>query len=433
MMKLWNQRNTTKLSVKEIETTVKSVYETALRRKPVPEYADVHKGEETENLGGKGFTLTGFEEYMKIYGDMPVDWIIPGWMPDATICFLVSPPGSYKSWLLYDLAVSTAMGGKFLGQYQVRLPGPVFLVQQEDHHGQTAQRIEVIRRSKVQEAMEQSTDNESDITYDMPKTMSLFVHTDRQLKFDSKEAVKDLCAAIEKYRPKLVIIDPLYSAASTDDYMNKAIDSMFFLKDMRDKFGTTFIIAHHSNKSEREDRMRAWGSQFLNAFLETGWQIFKQSDKSIVVKRHFKIAGNPEETCLTFDINTETGFYYKVKEGLVKAKRDKKTEVVMEDIDTFKEEREDQAKEIQADMAKLESKALKVRPDSPAILNFLLTRDDFVTKNQIVKYFGHENWRDWISQVLETMANNQLIEYKYYANAKLGWQHQYKARKKKGT
>jgi len=55
------------------------------------------------------------------------------------------------------------------------------------------------------------------------------------------------------------------------------------------------------------ERSRLWGSQFLNALLETGWQVKRsENDSSIIVRRHFKVAKNPaEDVRVEFDINTD--------------------------------------------------------------------------------------------------------------------------------
>src|SRR5690606_11586929 len=96
-------------------------------------------------------------------------------------------------------------------------------------------------------------------------------------------------------RPALVILDPLYSAAMTDDYMTKSAEQMLRLKIIRDRYGCSFLVAHHTTKhADSMERSRLWGSQFLNALLETGWQVKRsENDGSIIVRRHFKDTQNP--------------------------------------------------------------------------------------------------------------------------------------------
>lgn len=334
IIRIWNARNAPPIDSRELERTIESVYATARKRASSVE-TPVAKTTYA-NLGAKDFNLMAFDDYMATYGGVATEWMISDWLPDQTICFLVSPPGTFKTWLLLDAAVSVAMGADFLGMYQVRNPGPVFLIQQEDFHGQTAERIAVIRKSKIVEN-ETVMDGEL-ITMDVPPKIPLYIHPDRAFKFDDPKALKALESSVAKIKPKLIILDPLYSAGSTDDYMAKTTEQMFFLKGLRDKYGCSFIIAHHTNKSDRDDRQRAWGSQFLNAFLETGWQLFPKGKASIKVKRHFKASENPKELLLSFHIDTKLNFSYEVEEGAVdvseeleeksKEKSKKKSDVV---------------------------------------------------------------------------------------------------------
>lgn len=93
---------------------------------------------------------------------------------------------------------------------------------------------------------------------------------------------------------------------------------MMVLKTWRDKYGCSFVIAHHSKKNLDPDstaREDSWGSQFLNAFLEAGWQVRrnpKLAQNEIVVRRHSKVMGNQPPISLTFDISTVYPMKYTV-------------------------------------------------------------------------------------------------------------------------
>jgi hypothetical protein len=76
------------------------------------------------------------------------------------------------------------------------------------------------------------------------------------------------------------------------DFMAEGAQDMLCLKSLRDKYKTSFLIAHHTVKRSGSDthRENLWGSQFLNAFLEAGWQLRKSDDDetSVILRRHFK-------------------------------------------------------------------------------------------------------------------------------------------------
>ena len=238
---------------------------------------------------------------MIAYGDTQDKWIIEDWMPESTIAFVVSPPGSFKTWLLMDLAVSVASGMPFLNQYKVSNTGPVIIIQQEDHHPQTVERLALIAGTRLNLFNTSFEDDMVEVS--TPPNLPIFIHPDRQLRFDRKESVEGFIEVVSDIKPSLVLIDPLYAAANTDDYMTQAATQMMVLKDLRDEFGTSFVIAHHRKKGGDLEREGAWGSQFLNAFLETGWQIIPKGLTGVQIKRHFKSSKTPTELELDFSID----------------------------------------------------------------------------------------------------------------------------------
>jgi hypothetical protein len=382
-------------------------------------------------MGPKAFRVQPFADYMKEYADAPVQWLVPGWMPEKTILFTVSPPGTGKTWILFDLAVSVATGGKFLGKVPVNRKGPVILIQQEDDHGQSAQRLEVIRRAKIQETVTVTDDT---VAIDLPQTIPLYVHTDRKLKFSDMESLKGLEKAIDQIKPVLIILDPLYSAADTDDYMTQATQQMFFLKELRDKYGCSFVIAHHTNKSDREGRERAWGSQFLNAFLETGWQLFKKGEPngrktSMKVKVHFKSGQPPPERNLTFLIDTEKEFKYEVVEGLVDAKNGSEEEMTESQLATPDpmELAELEAAPTHTEMEEAEKKipekgAWKITND--AIFTYMANPVEWKAAAKIASDLGFPLTE--CTRKLDKMVTAKKLIYKFDDKKKPGWKKWYK-------
>jgi hypothetical protein len=139
------------------------------------------------------------------------------------------------------------------------------------------------------------------------------------LRFDNEKVIKELEEQIKILRPKVVMIGPLYSTTSAvDNYMADLASKMMVLKTWRDKYGCSFLISHHSKKTLDPDstaREDAWGSQFLNAFLEAGWQVRRNprlAPNEVVVRRHSKVMGNQAPISLTFDISTVYPMKYSV-------------------------------------------------------------------------------------------------------------------------
>lgn len=311
----WNQRNDPPLPNNELSTTIKSIQ----RNHQEVCNTNITSVDFTDDRNRAplvpAFDAVSLKDYFHQYAAEGVSWMVDEWLPKESITFLISPPEGYKTWVLLDLAVSIATGTPFLGHYEVNQTGAVLLIQQEDSHSGLAERLSIIMESKL-DLLPHIEDGIIDVPIlpDLP----IYIHPNRMLKFDDVKIMNGLEELIQRIKPAVVLIDPLYSATSTENYMANTAEKMFRLKTFRDKYGCSFIIAHHSrknvepNSTARED---AWGSQFLNAFLETGWQM-RRSNKiepnEVIVRRHSKTMGNLRPIVLHFDISTQDELMYKV-------------------------------------------------------------------------------------------------------------------------
>lgn len=302
-----NRSSVSPLSQQEITTTVKSAYKSATRNSS--------KRSDPASDGDdkpKRFGVTRADAYARKYGATDTAWIVKEWLPEKTIAFAVAAPESYKTWLLFDIAISVATGVPFLG-VPTEKTGPVIIIQQEDFTGQNVQRLQLIYANKHGKP-KWSSDGET-FTWEAPSLegVPIYFHEENLLRFNDEGIMAGLEKTIKEVGAKLVLIDPLYSAADQGNYMADSIPHMMQLKKWRDKYGCTFFLFHHTKKSaDSTGREGLWGSQFLNAFLETGWQMRRINENAktrITVVRHFKAAQRPEQITLDFDINTKEGNY----------------------------------------------------------------------------------------------------------------------------
>lgn len=314
----WNERNDPPLPMREIRTTIKSIERSSAGmggQFTSLEYEDDTKpaARTPEN---STFDLLRMRDYVKGYGGEGATWLVQDWLPDKSITFLVSPPESYKTWILLDLAVSISTGLPFLGQARINKTGPAMIIQQEDSHGGLTERLALIAEQKM--GMAANLGNEA---WQIPciPDLPIYIHPSRMLRFDNDKVLKELEEQIKTIKPRVILIDPLYSTTSgVDNYMADLANQMMILKTWRDKYGCSFVLAHHSKKNLDPDstaREDSWGSQFLNAFLEAGWQVRrnqKLAPNEVVVRRHSKVMGNQAPISLTFGISTSYPMKYQV-------------------------------------------------------------------------------------------------------------------------
>ena len=312
----WNERNDPPLPMREVKTTLKSIERSHSGIETQFTSVQFENDQTQEEQQQSTFDVMRMSDYVKGYGGEGVSWLVQDWLPDKSITFLVSPPESYKTWILLDLAVSISANVPFLGSYPVNESGPTLIIQQEDSHSGLTDRLALIVEQKMK--MNPQIDGDEWSVPSMPD-IPIYVHPSRMLRFDNKKVVEELEKQIEIIKPKVIMIDPLYSTtASTENYMANLANQMMVLKTWRDKYGCSFVIAHHSKKNLDPDstaREDSWGSQFLNAFLEAGWQIRRNprlAQNEIVVRRHSKVMGNQSPISLTFDISTKYPMKYEV-------------------------------------------------------------------------------------------------------------------------
>ena len=310
----WNERNEPPLPIREVRTTIKSIEKSHVIGNSQFTQIEYENDRTEQEKKESSFSVMGFADYVKGYGGEGVSWLVDDWLPDKSITFLISPPESYKTWLLLDLAVSVSANVPFLGRYQVNNPGPTMIIQQEDSHSGLTDRLALIAEQKLN-VLPTLDDNQWVIPV-MPN-IPIYIHPDRQLRFNNKAVLEEMEQQIAQIRPKVIMIDPLYSTTdSTDNYMADLANRMMILKTWRDKYGCSFLIAHHSKKNLDPDstaREDSWGSQFLNAFLEAGWQVRRNprlSPNEVIVRRHSKVMGNQSPISLTFDISTQYPMKY---------------------------------------------------------------------------------------------------------------------------
>lgn len=314
----WNKKNNPPLKEDIIRNAVPSVTRTKERSEATQR--EIHEDEGESFMG-----MTPMNRYMAKYGTKSTEWIIDDWLPDQTIMMMVAAPGSYKTWMLLDLAISVAGGKPFLGHLPVKRTGSVLIFQQEDWGGILAERAAVITSSKYDMAIRDNPKDKKNFKFVCPPDLPIHFHEYGNLHFSDPESMDALEELLIQHRPRLVLLDPLYSAANTEDYMAGSSQKMLRFKGMRRRHGTGFTVVHHTRKEvgklQRDkngrlppmERESGWGSQFLNAWSETNW-FLRREDRphTIQLMRTFKVSAAVPGCVLDFDIETKDAFRYAV-------------------------------------------------------------------------------------------------------------------------
>lgn len=301
----------TNVTEAEARRTIGSIYAKEHRKNPA-KTGDYVVDEFVQSDESKPLEIMSLADFGARYYTESVQWLIPEWLPQRSVTFLVSPPGRFKTMLTFDAAISVAGGWPFMGQFPVLAPGPVLVIQQEDDYGDMARRFNRIFAARQPGRTPPDSTGPEDVTGHLSVCDVPPVHICTTRGFTlSIENLRRLEDAIRTIHPRVVIIDPLYSITSAEDFMMHAAKDMMPLKRLRDAYDCSFLIAAHTKKGAEQGREGLWGSQFLNAFMETGWQIRDQEDgedNQIQVRRHFKSSAIPGLLNLEFQLDDNDGY-----------------------------------------------------------------------------------------------------------------------------
>lgn len=119
------------------------------------------------------------------------------------------------------------------------------------------------------------------------KPGKLWIWTQHSLKIDTQEGYDLVDEMLTKYKPKVLIIDPIYKIVSGDLLSTIHIQKLVDWIDMLvDKHGLSILLVHHTRKGAYEE----WGSDdmlgsvIFSAWADTICKVERQQDKHILVK-----------------------------------------------------------------------------------------------------------------------------------------------------
>lgn len=285
----------------EVQRTVKSICD----KEELKQRELKAKEAKQEIAEVKEIEFIDFDDYAEKYGGQDTRWLIPDFVVDNTVSFLYGAPGSYKTWVELDLAVSIASGLPFLGIERPTRSGRVLIFQQEDAHPSIAERISTIWFGR--EGLKMPRIEDGVFSWHMPeKRLPIRMYEDRDFKFTNPNAMENLERTIQQQEPVAIFMDPFYSLVPNEDNMERAPEYIFGVKALRDKYNCSFFFVHHTNKAAlgSGNRQGMLGSQLLNAFIESGMQMhnIEGLPKSAVMQRRSKDGGPKTPMRIDFDI-----------------------------------------------------------------------------------------------------------------------------------
>lgn len=201
-----------------------------------------------------------------------VAWLIEELWADQAVGVIGGAPKCCKTFLALEMAIAVASGKPCLGRFPVAQPGPVLLYAAEDSPAHIRSRL-------------QGLADAHDIDF---KTIPVFIILAPALRLDLQRDKIRLEAAIEKLRPRLLILDPFVRLHRLDE--NSAMEVSALLADLRSlqrRFELAIILVHHTRKANTEASGQALrGSGDLHAWGDSNLYIRRSKNHLTLCAEH---------------------------------------------------------------------------------------------------------------------------------------------------
>jgi hypothetical protein len=211
-------------------------------------------------------------------------WMIrPIWLRSAA-GVLGGHPKAGKTWMGLDMAVSVASGTACLRRFPVEDPGPALVYLAEDDEPLVRRRLESICASRA-------------ISID---SLALHVITEPVLRLDQEEDQHRLVDAVERLRPRLLVLDPLIRLHRLDENSASEISGLLgYFREVQRRFDCAIVIVHHVSKKARAMPGQALrGSSDLHAFGTSNAYLGRADGDRLVLQLEHRAARAPDAISL---------------------------------------------------------------------------------------------------------------------------------------
>jgi hypothetical protein len=211
-------------------------------------------------------------------------WLIEDLWSAQAVGIIGGAPKCCKTYLALEIALAVASGRHCLGRFHVQDPGPVLLFAAEDSPSQVRARLWGLAQARG-----------------VPfHQLPVLVIVADQLRLDIEPDRLRLQTAIEKHRPRLLILDPFVRLHRLDE--NSALEVSPLLADLRAlqrHFGLAVLLVHHTRKAGGEaSGLALRGSSDLHAWGDSNLYLRRCDDQIRLTAEH-RAARSPEPISLT--------------------------------------------------------------------------------------------------------------------------------------
>ena len=214
-------------------------------------------------------------------------WLIENIWMVAGVGLLGGQAKVCKTYLAAELSLAVATGRHALGRYPTLAPGPVLFYGAEDTMIALRGRFEGL-----------ATTRGCDF-----KDLAIYLIDVPVLRLDRHDDLQRLRAAIDKCRPKLLVLDPFVRLVGNIDENSSSDVSAILgsLRAIQRDHDVAIMVVHHARKSPAANPNQAYrGSSDFAAWSDSNLFLTRNAGKLILNVEH-RSAPSPDPIHLTFD------------------------------------------------------------------------------------------------------------------------------------
>ena len=233
-------------------------------------------------------------ELLTLFSDVqskPVQWLWCPYIPIGKVTLLQGDPNDGKSTMMMNIVSELSKGGTMPDGTELGRPQKIIYQCSEDDAADTIKpRLE---------AYGADCDNIAFINEDIYGDLTI---DDERLR-----------EAIEFFRPRLLVIDPIQAYVEKDSDLMSASKARRLMRRTgiwASKYDCAIVVIGHLNKSGgQKDLYRGLGSIDLVASARSVLQVERsKEDEAVRIVRHVKSSAAPKGSDFSFEIRPDTGF-----------------------------------------------------------------------------------------------------------------------------
>ena len=207
----------------------------------------------------------------------PPDPLVHDFIDSGTGIIIAGPPGVGKSWLGFSMALSIATGMPYLDEYATT-QHPVLVIDEEGTEWGDQSRMALLLEG---------------LGIGSVKDIPLYFAIGKDFKLDQTRGLNAVRRMIDRYQPKLVMIDSLARAHTGDENLSKDMARFFGVtQKLKRHAGSAFMFIHHVRKASILDSDDPGelirGTSEIRAWVDTAFVVKRGSEGNDMVVHNVK-------------------------------------------------------------------------------------------------------------------------------------------------